>query len=336
MVHGVTESKPDPNNTNLENTAPTDDLPPYIEPENELQSTPSLSKEVTKPPTQDNMYPLTSSESSELDNVNSITDGPMQMAPPTTPQMNKDDSDELHGVMNTVPVEPDCNAVQQTTAQSSEASENVLLNGVMNTPKLRVSSENNTGELNGVMNNSTMQLTNELKTRNTDVNAVMENTTQTGDCEVNDAVYIEAEMLPDLVLTNNMTLNKANTTEDEDEAAEALLQLSKSDTISDDDPKLPLGVLPVDAAPVPITLGNQDVLNAIENFKQTNGKTGVTTNNSDNKNVPDDLKNDNEKENKNKNKKDKSEITEHQSAPESSPPTSPTKGSLVIVKHGIR
>ena len=45
---------------------------------------------------------------------------------------------------------------------------------------------------------------------------------------------------------------KQNTTEDEDEAAEALLQLSKSDTIPDDDPELPLGVLLVDAAPVPI------------------------------------------------------------------------------------
>ena len=336
MGHGVTESKPDPNNTNLENTAPTDNLPPYIKPENKLQSTPSLSNEVTKPPTQDNMYPLMSSESSELDNINGVTDGPVQTAPFTTPQMKNNDSDELHGVTNTVPVEPDCNTVQQTTAQSSDASKNVLLNEVTNTPELRVSSEDNTGELNGVTNNSTMQLTNELKMRNTDVNGVMENATQTSDREVNDAVLIEAETLPDLVLTNNMTLNEANTTEDEDEAAEALLQLSKLDTIPDDDPELPLGVLPMDAAPVPITLGNQDVLNAIENFKQTNGETGVTTDNSDNKNVPDDLKKDhNEKENKNKNKKDKSEMSEHQSAPEPSPPTSPTKGSLVLVKHGI-
>ena len=132
MVHGITESKPDPNNTNLENTAPTDDLYPYIEPENEVQSTPSLSNEVIRPPTQDIMYPVMSSESSEPDNVNGITDSPVQKAPPTTPQTKKDNSDELHGVINTVLVEPDCNAVQQTTAQSSEASENVLLNGVTN------------------------------------------------------------------------------------------------------------------------------------------------------------------------------------------------------------
>ena len=57
-------------------------------------------------------------------------------------------------------------------------------------------------------------------------------------------------MLPDRVSPQNIpsALTDANTTEDEDEAAEALLQLSKSDTIPEDDTELPLGVLPVDAA----------------------------------------------------------------------------------------
>ena len=92
-------------------------------------------------------------------------------------------------------------------------------------------------------------------------------------------------------------------------------------------------MLPVDAAPVPITLGNQDVLNAIENFKQSNGETGITSNNDDPK-TPGDVKQDNnEKENNNKDKKDN---IEPQSAPESSPLTSPAKGSLVIIKHGIQ
>ena len=123
-----------------------------------------------------------------------------------------------------------------------------------------------------------------------------------------------------------------NTTEDEDEAAEALLELSKSDILPEEDTELPLGVLPVDAAPVSITLGNQDILNAIENVKQNNGETGTASNN-DNPKTPEDAKQDNnEKENKNKDKRDK---TEPQSAPESSPPTSPAKGNLVIVKHGI-
>ena len=102
----------------------------------------------------------------------------------------------------------------------------------------------------------------------------------------------------------------------------------------EDDTELPLGVLPVYAAPVLITLGNQDVLNAIENFKQTNGETGTGSNNSHNPKIPEDVKhNNNEKENKNNDKKNN---TEPQSAPESSPLTSPAKGNLVIVKHGIQ
>ena len=43
-----------------------------------------------------------------------------------------------------------------------------------------------------------------------------------------------------------------------------------------------------------------------------------------------------EKENEDMNKKGNGVTTEKQSAPESYPPASPTKGSLVIIKHGIR
>ena len=105
-----------------------------------------------------------------------------------------------------------------------------------------------------------------------DIKGITKNNTQTTNSEVNDVEHNKSEILLDLVVNNVVTTNEVNTTEDEDEAAEALLQLSKSDTIPDEDPELPLGVLPVDAAPVPITLGKQDVLNAIENFKQTNGE----------------------------------------------------------------
>ena len=164
------------------------------------------------------------------------------------------------------------------------------------------------------------------------VNGITKNYTQTPNSDMSNAEQNEPETLPDLVLNENSTVNEANTTEDEDKAAEALLQLSKSDSLPDEDTELPLGVLLDDAAPVPITLGNQDVLNAIENFKQSNGETGVTPNN-DNAKTPGDAKQDNnEKENNNKDKKDN---TEPQSAPESSPLTSPAKGSLVIIKHGI-
>ena len=146
----------------------------------------------------------------------------------------------------------------------------------------------------------------------------------------------EPDTLPDLVLNVNNSVNEANATEDEDEAAEALLQLSKSDTLPEDNTELPLGVLPIDTAPVPITLGNQDVLNTIENFKQSNDETGTVSNinTNDNQNNQDDTKrNNDEKENKSTQKKYN---TEAQSAHESSPPTSPAKGSLVIVKHGIK
>ena len=89
------------------------------------------------------------------------------------------------------------------------------------------------------------------------------------------------ETLPDLAspalmfpINDNL---ENNITEDEDDAAEALLQLSQTDMIMDDETKLPLGTLPVDTAPVPIVLGNQDVLNAIENLKQS--ETGNNTTN---------------------------------------------------------
>ena len=73
--------------------------------------------------------------------------------------------------------------------------------------------------------------------------------------------------LPDLVSNVENPTNdylEANTTKDEDDAVEALLQLSKStDVLLEVDTELPIGTPPVDVALVPIALGNQDVLNAI-------------------------------------------------------------------------
>ena len=189
----------------------------------------------------------------------------------------------------------------------------------------------NSDKLNLVTTNSTTQLNEQLNTDTMDVKGVMKNNTQTPNSEVNDAEHNESKILLDLVINNIVTTIEVNTTEDKDEAA-ALLQLSKSDTIPDEYPELPLGVLPVDAAPVPITLGKQDVLNAIENFKKTNGKMEATPDNSNNTKPDDPKKDNNEKENNNKDKKDNNEL---QSTPESSPLTSSAKGSLVIVEHGI-
>ena len=186
----------------------------------------------------------------------------------------------------------------------------------------------NSSELKGVMTTDDIPSATQQETDTAGINGVTKTPTQSNS-EQN-----EPETLLDLVLNENSVVNKVNTTEDEDEAAEALLQRSKSDILPEDDTELPLGVLPVDAAPVPITLGNQDVLNTIENFKQKNGETGTGSNNNNDPKIPEDVKCDNnEKENKNKDKKNN---TEPKSAPELSPPTSPAKGNLVIIKHGIR
>ena len=192
----------------------------------------------------------------------------------------------------------------------------------------QTSNIDNSSELKGVTTTDDIPLATQQETDTAGINGITKTPLQ------NNSEQNEPETLLDLVLNENSVVNEANTTEDEDEAAEALLQLSKLDILPEDDTELPLGVLPIDAAPVPITLGNQDVLNVIENFKQKNGETGTGSNNSDDPKIPEDVKCDNnEKENKNKDKKNN---TEPQSAPESSPPTSPAKGNLVIVKHGIR
>ena len=119
----------------------------------------------------------------------------------------------------------------------------------------------NSSELKGVTTAENRQVAVQHETDTVGVNGVTKNSTQTPNIDVSNAEQNEPETLPDLVLNENSAVNEANTTEDEDEAAEALLQLSKSDILPDEDTELPLGVLPVDAAPVPITLGNQDVLN---------------------------------------------------------------------------
>ena len=186
----------------------------------------------------------------------------------------------------------------------------------------------NSSKLKGVMTTDDIPPATQHETDTAGVNGVTKTPTQSNS-EQN-----EPETLPDLVLNENSAVNETNTTEDEDEVAEALLQLSKSDILPEEDTELPLGVLPVDAAPVLITLGNQDVLNVIKNFKQNNRETGTASNNNNDPKTPEDAKRDNnKKENKNKDKKDN---TEPKSTPESSPSTSPAKGNLVIIKHSIR
>ena len=203
------------------------------------------------------------------------------------PALNTDSptSDEIHGV--TDGASNSDNNIVQATISNVETSENVELNRVTNNTKaLILDVETNDGaEINGVTNNSDV-LTNETKSNKLNIKGITDDGTQAttsmqlGNGSSTDIDHTEPETLPDLVPTQNIpsAFTDNNTTEDEDEAAEALLQLSKSDTILEDVTELPLGVLPVDAAPVPIALGNEDILNAIENFKNTETEMTTTKN----------------------------------------------------------
>ena len=144
----------------------------------------------------------------------------------------------------------------------------------------------------------------------------------------------ELDTLPDLVLNSKPDGKK---TDDTNEVADALLQLSQSDILPEDNSELPIGILPVDTAPVPIALGNEDVLNAIENFKQNNNEPGRLLSANDYANTEHLDDNNNEKENKEVQKSHESgEKESKQTAGELTKPTSPSKRSLVIVKHGIK
>ena len=319
MIHGVTKNKPDPDNIDLEEMASMENKTENIETGSELHS--------TSPQTRSDDTPSPKSSESLLSNTgNGVTIKLVQDSAQILQQSNNNGTTKLHGITNNV--EPDQEVTQQPVVQPDDSHEDKLLKGAINPTEPM----DNSAELKGVMNTQNTQVAEQHDMDTVGVNGVTKNYTQTPNSDVSNAEQNEPETLPDLVLNENSTVNEVNTTEDEDEAAEALLQLSKSDSLPDEDTELPLGVLPVDAAPVPLTLGNQDVLNTIENFKQSNGETGVTPN-KDNPKTPGDAKQDNnEKENNNKDKKDN---TEPQSAPESSPLTSPAKGNLMIVKHGI-
>ena len=313
-VHGVTENKPDLDNDNtdvdLEEMAMTENKTETIETESDPDST-SLQiqpDDISLPKNSDNIVTETG---------NGVTKNPEGFAQTLQPP-NTNSTIELHGVTNNS---------RSLTSETTDPALTRTATVEINTIPTETSDVDNSSELKGLTPTDDIPLATHQETNTEEINGVtttlMQNTPEQN----------EPETLPDLVLNENAVVNEVNTTEDEDEAAEALLKLSKPDMLSEDDTELPLGVLPVDAAPVPITLGNQDVLNAIENFKQTNCNTGTGSNNSDDPKTTEDAKrNNNEKEIKNNDKKNN---TEPKSVPESSPPTSPAKGNLVIVKHGI-
>ena len=244
-VHGVTENKPDPDNIDLEEMASTENKTEKTEAGSELHSTP--------PQTQPDDTPSPKSSESLLSNTgNGVTIKPVQDSAQILQQSNNNGTTELHGKTNSV--EPDQEVTQQPVVQPDDLREDDLLNGAINPTEPM----DNSVKLKGVMNTPNMQVVEQLDTDTVGVNGIMKNHTQTSNSDMSNAEQNKPETLPDLVLNENNTVNEVNTTEDEDEAAEALLQLSKSDSLPDEDTELPVGVLPGDAAPVPITLGNQE------------------------------------------------------------------------------
>ena len=294
-VHGVTENKPDPYIIDLEEMASTENKTENIETESELHGT-HLHTQPDDTPSPKN------SESLLSEAGNGETIKPVQEFAQILQQPNNNSTTELHGVTNNV--EPGQEVTQQPVVQPDYSHEDELLKGATNPTEPM----DNSTKLKGVTITQNIQVAEQHDTDTVGVNGIMKNSMQTPNSDVSNAEQNEPETLPDLVLNENSTVNEANTTEDEDEAVEALLQLSKSDTLPDEDTELPLGVL------------------------QNNGETGIIPNNDDPKTPGDAKQHNNEKENNNKDKKDN---TEPQSAPESSPLTSPAKGNLVIVKHGI-
>ena len=231
------------------------DIPPITDSSNDIQKATTEQSVATEPTPSNSNLPAMDIDIPTSDKIHGVTDG-----------ASSSNNNNVHATISNV-----------------ETNENVELNGVTNNTKTLIPDiETNDGtELNGVTNN--IQTT-DTKPNESNIKGVTDDRTQVttgvqiGDGTSPDVDQTEPETLPDLVSTQNIpsAYTDTNTTEDKDEAAEALLQLSKSDTIPEDDIELPLGVLPVDAAPVPITLGNEDVLNAIENFKNTESETTTT------------------------------------------------------------
>ena len=140
-------------------------------------------------------------------------------------QSNNIGTTKLHGITNSV--EPDQEITQEPVVQPDDLWQDELLKGVTNPTEPM----DNSAELKGVTNTPNMHVVKQPCTDPVGVNGVTKNYTQTSNSDVSNAKQNEPETLPDLVLNENSTVNEANTTEDEDEAAEALLQLSKSNSL---------------------------------------------------------------------------------------------------------
>ena len=147
---------------------------------------------------------------------------------------------------------------------------------------------------------------------------------------------VNDDKLPDLVLnrsidhTQNTTQTDAATTEDEEDAAEALLRLGEDmnlEPIDDNSTLMPIGGsvenIATNAVPVPIKLSEKDVQEAVKNLQNEN--VVVTDNN-----------NNDVQRMKEQSPTRKKDSAVDNTSPLTSPPTSPPKGKLEVKEYGIK
>ena len=225
-VHGIMENKLDLNNIDLEEMATTENKTGTLESESEPHST----RLHTQP---DDTSSPKNPESPVSEAGNGVTNNLVQDPAQTSQQLNIDSTTELHGVTNDL--EPDQEATQQPVVHKDELlseatdptfTQNIQVNkqhktntvGVNGAMKNSTQTPNidNSSELKGVMTTDDTQSVTQYETDTVGVNGVTKMSTKSNS-EQNDP-----EALPDLVLNKNSAVNEANTTEDEDEAAEAL------------------------------------------------------------------------------------------------------------------
>ena len=241
MVHGVRINKLDLDNIDFEEIATKENKTCTLESESELHSTHLH----TQP---DDTSSPKNPESPLSEAGNGVTNNLVQDPAQTSQQPNIDSTPKLHGVTNDS--EPDKEATQQPVVCKDELlseetdpmfTQNIQVNkqhetdtvGVNGATKnsTQIPNIDNSSKLKGVTTTDDIQSVTQHKTDTVGVNGI---TKTQSNSEQN-----EPETLPDLVLNENSAVNEVNTTEDEDEAAEALLQLSKLDILPEEDTELP-------------------------------------------------------------------------------------------------
>ena len=128
----------------------------------------------------------------------------------------------------------------------------------------------------------------------------------------------------------NTTLTDAATTEDEEDAAEALLKLGDDmnlEQIDDNSTLMPIGGsgknIATNVVPVPIKLSAKDVQEAVKNLQ--NGNAAITDNNNNDAHGM-----------KTQSPSGKNDGTVENISPPTLPPTLPPKGKLEFKEYGIK